>query len=153
LKQSRKIKLNTAYIEQFDLSRTYAITLQPNRPSNPSQRCNSLDWIVRKYFNAVNRKIHGRRHYKKPGYLVRYQLNPEGFDRGSPHWHGVIELPFCLTEGVGLELTIEAMSEIWEYTAPGGSILIKQIDDVAGWAKYSSKEHGYGSDYTITSFL
>lgn len=86
------------------------------------------------------RRLGGRWYEKPHADRLHLQAAPELWDEGHPHYHGIIRIPADDLARFGFDGVSEEYAAEFGRVCPGGSLLIKSMDNPEGWVRYCSKE-------------
>ena len=96
---------------------------------------------VRTLAQRIDERRLGGRWYQKPhADRLHLQASPELWAEGHPHYHGIIRLPADDLANLGFDGLANRYAAEFAGICPGGSLLIKPMDDPTGWVRYCSKE-------------
>lgn len=111
-----------------------AITLTHPNSHNVSEEQSRK--TIRRFLNGLDRKLLKWRNQKNDRRLKRFMIMEKGYSGSNIHWHGAFQI---VQHQFEYDDFCKEIGNIWHSLQYAGAMTTKQIDDLSGWIRYSTK--------------
>lgn len=125
-----------------DAHKDMALAMQPKLfltlATNKNMSLEGLQKLTRLFVRNMDRQLLGSKFYKFASERCLDGLFYIEHEASNIHVHGLVSQPYC--NRIGLQLHAD---RIWQNICPSGSVVIKDVGDIAKRSAYCTKESGH----------